>query len=302
MSEPKNTLEMIHCWFDVVIDVIWFWHTHMAGYLLLVLVASLQDWKLTVPICWEAKLSVFRIPIWCSKSLKEIHTGIGIGGSGREGCVTFSLSISLKPAILPWVFRPSYSIEPVSWPNGHNEVHQGFCQCTFGRWSAGATSMPWWGKIRCMNESESITRIQGCKKPLGTLWLYCMSKWGLVVWGLLHPLASFWFANRLRYSFKDGLFTAATDDPKWQVAHRVLISPFSVRGLEKPRSQSSGKVQIEEGSCVIVFVSLLFDPTASRQHTPSEAHYYQPVERNITELVQIWQRSLQYLFFADSDD
>ena len=114
MSEPKNTLEMIHCWFDVVIDVIWFWHTHMAGYLLLVLVASLQDWKLTVPICWEAKLSVFRIPIWCSKSLKEIHTGIGIGGSGREGCVTFSLSISLKPAILPWVFRPSYSIEPVS--------------------------------------------------------------------------------------------------------------------------------------------------------------------------------------------
>ena len=40
----------------------------------------------------------------------------------------------------------------------------------------------------------------------------------------------FLFANELRYSFKDGLFTAATDDPKWQVAHRVLISPFSVRG------------------------------------------------------------------------
>mmetsp|Transcript_96559 Transcript_96559/g.133892 ORF Transcript_96559/g.133892 Transcript_96559/m.133892 type:complete len:534 (-) Transcript_96559:113-1714(-) len=35
----------------------------------------------------------------------------------------------------------------------------------------------------------------------------------------------------LEYSFKDGLFTAATDDPKWQVAHRVLISPFSVRGV-----------------------------------------------------------------------
>lgn len=72
MSEPKNTLEMIHCRFYVVIDVIWFWHTHMAGYVLL---ASLQDWKLTVPTCWEAKLSVFRIPIWCSKSLKAIHTG-----------------------------------------------------------------------------------------------------------------------------------------------------------------------------------------------------------------------------------
>lgn len=35
-----------------------------------------------------------------------------------------------------------------------------------------------------------------------------------------------------RYSFKDGLFTAATDNPKWQVAHRVLIQPFSVRGRE----------------------------------------------------------------------
>lgn len=35
----------------------------------------------------------------------------------------------------------------------------------------------------------------------------------------------------LEYSFKDGLFTAATDNPKWQVAHRVLIQPFSVRGV-----------------------------------------------------------------------
>ena len=33
-----------------------------------------------------------------------------------------------------------------------------------------------------------------------------------------------------RYSFKDGLFTVNTDNPAWQVAHRILISPFSVRG------------------------------------------------------------------------
>ncbi|CAJ1335055.1 unnamed protein product, partial [Effrenium voratum] len=35
----------------------------------------------------------------------------------------------------------------------------------------------------------------------------------------------------LEHSFRDGLFTAATDDVKWQVAHRVLIQPFSVRGV-----------------------------------------------------------------------
>ncbi|CAK9001814.1 unnamed protein product [Durusdinium trenchii] len=35
----------------------------------------------------------------------------------------------------------------------------------------------------------------------------------------------------LEYSFKDGLFTVNTDNPAWQVAHRILISPFSVRGV-----------------------------------------------------------------------
>ena len=37
----------------------------------------------------------------------------------------------------------------------------------------------------------------------------------------------------LEYNFRDGLFTVATDDPKWGVAHRVLIAPFSVRGSMK---------------------------------------------------------------------
>lgn len=153
---------------------------------------------------------------------------------------------------------------------------------------SGFSTLSWQLGSGVMNSKGSKSAVSflqshGCQSILGYFgYFYCLCC--LFVWQVV--------------SFKDGLFTAATDDPKWQVAHRVLISPFSVRGLEKPRSQSSGKVQIEEGSCVIVFVSLLFDPTASRQHTPSEAHYYQPVERNITELVQIYDKDRYNIFFC----
>ena len=116
---------------------------------------------------WQANTGVFSFCI----SLKPARHGFCFDFT-QEPQEYADLELTRwSSSIQHWLdFQPSIA----AWPNAHDEVHQGFCQCTLGRWSAGATSMP--EMVRKNHGHEWIRKYHNSGLlPLGTLWLcQCM--------------------------------------------------------------------------------------------------------------------------------